>query len=96
MQGQSFAALGTAQHLAGHSNVLRFSPTVMPGRFALDKVRGIAELKAFGYSEAREALREITPRFLSSPAEPFMPLYSWGSNTQPGPFLTHRRRIGPS
>lgn len=76
MQGQSFAALGTAQHLAGHSNVLRFSPTVMSGRFALDKVQGIADLKAFGYSEAREALREITPRFLSAPAEPFVPLYS--------------------
>lgn len=76
MQGQSFAALGTAQHLAGHSNVLRFSPTVTPGRFALDKVDGLDELKAFGYTEAREALREVMPRFLYSPAQPFTPLYS--------------------
>lgn len=76
MQGQSFAAIGTAQHLAGHDNVFRFSPTVMPGRFALDKVQGISELKAFGYSEAREALRQLTPRFFSSEAEPFAPIYS--------------------
>lgn len=75
MQGQSFAAIGTAQHLAGHENVFRFSPTVMPGRFALDKVQGIGELKAFGYSEAREALRLLNPRFFSSAAEPFTPIY---------------------
>jgi uncharacterized protein len=76
MQGQSFAAIGTAQHLAGHDNVFRFSPTVMPGRFALDKVQGISELKAFGYSEAREALRQLTPRFFSASAAPFSPAYS--------------------
>ncbi len=76
MQGQSFAAIGTAQHLAGHDNVFRYSPTVMPGRFALDKPDYISELKAFGYSEAREALRQLTPRFFSSTAAPFSPIYS--------------------
>jgi uncharacterized protein len=76
MRGQSFAALGTAQHLAGHENVFRFNPIVMPGRFALDKPQGIDELKAFGYSEARESLRQLTPRFFSSAAEPFAPIYS--------------------
>jgi uncharacterized protein len=76
MDGQSFAALGTAQHLAGHDSVLRFNPIVAPGRFALDSVRGIGELKAFGYSEARESLRQLTPRFFSAPAEQFKPVYS--------------------
>jgi patatin-like phospholipase/acyl hydrolase len=76
MQGQSFAALGTAQHLAGHDNVFRFSPVVVPGRFALDKVEGISELKAFGYSEARESLRQLTPRFFSVPADEFKPIHS--------------------
>ena len=76
MQGQSFAAIGTAQHLAGHDNVFRFNPVVMPGRFALDKPEGIGELRAFGYSEARESLRQLTPRFFSSTAEPFVPLHS--------------------
>jgi hypothetical protein len=76
MQGQSFAALGTAQHLAGHNNVFRFNPVVLPGRFALDKLQGMDELKAFGYSEARESLRQLTPRFFSSQAEPFAPVYS--------------------
>jgi patatin-like phospholipase/acyl hydrolase len=75
MQGQSFAALGTAQHLAGHNSVFRFSPVVVPGRFALDGLDGISELKAFGYSEARESLRQLTPRFFSTPADPFKPLY---------------------
>jgi hypothetical protein len=75
MEGQSFAALGTAQHLAGHDNILRFNPVVAPGRFALDRVQGIAELKALGYSEARESLRQLTPRFFSSPAEEFKPIY---------------------
>jgi patatin-like phospholipase/acyl hydrolase len=76
MQGQSFAALGTAQHLAGHDNIFRFSPVVVPGRFALDNVKGISELKALGYSEARESLRQLTPRFFSAPADPFKSIYS--------------------
>jgi uncharacterized protein len=76
MQGQSFSALGTAQHLAGHGNVFRFDPVVLPGRFALDKPEGIGELKAFGYSEARESLRVLAPRFFSSAAEPFAPVHS--------------------
>ncbi len=76
MQGQSLAAIGTAQHLAGHDNVIRCNPIVTPGRFALDNVKGISELKAFGYSEAREALRQLTPRFFSSTAEPFYPIYA--------------------
>jgi patatin-like phospholipase/acyl hydrolase len=76
MEGQSFAALGTAQHLAGHENVFRFNPIVLPGRFTLDKVRRIGELKAFGYSEARESLRRLTPRFFSTPADQFTALWS--------------------
>lgn len=76
MQGQSFSALGTAQHLAGHSNVFRFNPVVVPGRFALDRVQGMTELRAFGYSEARESLRHLTPRFFSGAAEPFTTVYS--------------------
>ncbi len=76
IQGQSFSALGTAQHLAGHENVFRFNPIVTPGRFGLDKLGGIGELKAFGYSEARESLRQLTPRFFGSPADPFEPLHS--------------------
>jgi len=75
MDGQSFAAMGTAQHLAGHDNVFRFNPIVVPGRFALDKVQGIGELKAFGYSEARESLRQLTTRFFSTPAEQFKSNY---------------------
>jgi uncharacterized protein len=76
MQGQSFAALGTAQHLAGHDNVIRCNPMVMPGRFAMDQARGIDELKALGHSEARESLRQLTPRFFSCEAEPFIPVHS--------------------
>jgi patatin-like phospholipase/acyl hydrolase len=75
IQGQSFASLGTAQHLAGHENVFRYCPTVMPGRFGLDRPKGIAELKAFGYSEAREALRQLTPRFFSAKAAQFSPAH---------------------
>jgi hypothetical protein len=76
IRGQSFAALGTAQHLAGHDSVFRYSPSVLPGRFALDEPAGISELKAFGYSEARESLRQLTPRFFSAPAEPFTPFHT--------------------
>ena len=83
MEGQSFAALGTAQHLAGHDNVFRFNPIVAPKRFALDKTKGIADLKAFGCSEARESLRLIAPRFFSSKAEHFVPILSAGSNILP-------------
>src|SRR5262249_48196317 len=74
--GQSFGAIGTAQHLAGHDNIFRFNPTVIPGRFSLDRPAGIAELKAFGYSEARESLRQLVPRFFEREAEPFVSLRS--------------------
>jgi hypothetical protein len=76
IQGQSFGSLGTAQHLAGHENVFRYCPTVMKERFGLDRPAGIPELKAFGCSEARESLRQLTPRFFAAKAAQFTPFHS--------------------
>jgi len=74
MTAQSSAALGTAQLLAGHENVIRISPTVGKGRFELDAVKGIPSLKGLGDSEARKALPSLRRIFFNGiPAEPFVP-----------------------
>ncbi|MBI4537380.1 MAG: patatin-like phospholipase family protein [candidate division NC10 bacterium] len=73
MSGQSSAALGTAQLLAGHQNVFRISPSVPGGRFRLDSIREIPSLKGLGSSEARQALPVLRQAFFGEPAEEFRP-----------------------
>jgi patatin-like phospholipase/acyl hydrolase len=70
--GQSFGSIGTAAMFLGHQKILRISPPVNKGRFALDSIKGIDQLEALGYSEARKALPEIKIKFLTEPAEPFI------------------------
>lgn len=75
MAAQSSASSGTAAVLIGHENVLRISPPVTRGRFALDQVEGIAALKGLGDVEARKALPALRERFLTGPAEAFRPYH---------------------
>jgi len=76
MRGQSRSSLGMALHLTGRDkgleNVLRINPPVAPGRFSLDGVKAIKELRGFGYSEARQALPQVKDRFFSTEAAPFV------------------------
>jgi patatin-like phospholipase/acyl hydrolase len=76
MRGQSRSAIGMARHLTGRDrgleNIVRVNPSVAANRFSLDGVKGIQDLRGFGYSQARHALPEIKERFFSVEAEPFI------------------------
>lgn len=74
MSAQSSASLGTAQLLAGHTNVTRISPSVASGKFGLDVVKEIESLKGLGDSEARKALPSIE-EFFTDKSEDFIPVH---------------------
>jgi len=71
--GQSFGSMGTAAMFLGHEKILRISPPVSKGRFALDSAKGIDQLEALGRFEARKGLPELTKRFFGTPAPAFVP-----------------------
>ena len=71
MVPQSKAALGMANLLAGHGNVIRIDRDMPAGRFSLDNTREIASLKGLGDVEARNALPKLREIFLGNPVEPF-------------------------
>lgn len=73
MAGQSSAAIGTAQLLAGHENVVRICPPAAPGRFGLDVLHELESLRGLGDGEARKALPKLRPMFFWAEAEPFEP-----------------------
>ena len=73
MSGQSSASLGTAQLLIGHEKVIRVTPHVAPGKFALDSSTELANLKGLGASEARKFIPNLCTMFFNEPAEPFIP-----------------------
>jgi hypothetical protein len=79
MRGQSRSALGMAQHLTGRDKgadkVLRVDPAVARGRYRLDGVKQIEELRGLGYSEARHRLPYVRDRFFDRPCEPFVSLH---------------------
>lgn len=76
MRGQSRSAIGMARHLTGRDrgleNIVRVNPSVAANRFSLDNVRGIQDLRGFGYSQARHALPEIKDLFFGVEAETFV------------------------
>lgn len=76
MAGQSAAAEGTAQLIAGKENYVRISPKVAPGRFAMDSAKNIEVLAGMGAAEARHALPTVGPMFFSGKAEPFVPKHT--------------------
>lgn len=76
MRGQSFGALGTAQHLIGHKNVTRIDPEVPPGKYSLDNARTVADLCGIGASEARQHSPTLMREFFDEPAPDFKPHYT--------------------
>ncbi|BFD24829.1 MAG: CBASS cGAMP-activated phospholipase [Candidatus Parcubacteria bacterium] len=72
MSAQSSASYGTAQLLAGHSNITRINPVVSSGKFGLDVVKEIKSLKGLGETEARKALPNIE-LFFTDKVDPFIP-----------------------
>jgi uncharacterized protein len=72
MRAQSSSSTGIAQHLAGHSNVVRISPVVSRGRFALDITQRLNELSGLGDAEVRQWMPVIRNEFFAEQAEPFI------------------------
>jgi patatin-like phospholipase/acyl hydrolase len=79
MRGQSRSALGMAQHLTGRDKgadkILRVDPPVSSGRYRIDGVKQIEELRGLGYSEARHRLPYVRDRFFDKQCEPFVSLH---------------------
>ena len=75
MAGQSSSSLGTAQHLLGHENVHRVSPTVSGGRYKLDGVDGFKSLRGLGSSEARKEYPKVQSMFLTVKRSKFSPYH---------------------
>jgi len=78
MAAQSASAVGMVQHLLPDRNQLtRISPVVGKGRFALDRVKDIPELRGIGEFAARAAIPRLRNLFFEHPAaEEFVPFRS--------------------
>jgi uncharacterized protein len=74
LRAQSGGSLGIAYSLLGHGNVKRVNPMTPARKFDLDNVKGIEELAAFGYLEARKESSEVCQRFMAAEAPGFTPL----------------------
>jgi len=75
MRGQSAAALNQARFLLGKANVVRLSPIVPDGEFALDGVRRAEALIAKARHHSRSVAPEFQQVFGSHLAPPFQSLY---------------------
>lgn len=74
MKGQSSAAIGMATHLTNR-NVVRIDETVAKGKFSLDSISGIDNLKGLGYEKGRIEYQNIKEKFFDEPSEEFIPIY---------------------
>jgi len=75
MTAQSSASLGTAYTLLSHDQVKRICPFVPPGRFSLDGIDAIADLKGKGHTEARHQQPLLKDIFFNDKKEPFEPCH---------------------
>ncbi|MDT3696627.1 MAG: CBASS cGAMP-activated phospholipase [Ignavibacterium sp.] len=74
MKGQSSAALGMAVHLTNR-NVVRIDETVAKGKFSLDSISGIENLKGLGYDKGKKEFQNIKEKFFSESAKEFIPIH---------------------
>jgi hypothetical protein len=72
MAGQSSSALGITRLFVGEENLVRISPVVQQGRFAMDGVEGIKVLRGLGQGEARRELPRLRQLFFSELASAFI------------------------
>jgi patatin-like phospholipase/acyl hydrolase len=79
MNGQSHGAMGIAKLLTGHEHernaIFRVNHTVPSGKYSMDGVSEIRDLKGLGFSYARERFPGLEPIFFDVAAAPFEPLY---------------------
>lgn len=77
MKGQSSAAIGMATHLTNRG-VVRIDETVAKGKFSLDSVSAIENLKGLGMEKGRIEYQNIKEKFFNEPAEEFVPIHKIG------------------
>lgn len=79
MSGQSHGAMGIAKLLTGHEYhreaIFRVDHTVPTGKYSMDSVFAIKDLKGLGFTYAREKFPSLESVFFSYPAELFTPIY---------------------
>jgi len=73
MAGQSSSALGITRLFMGEENLVRISPTVQQGRFAMDGVRDTRALCGLGQGEARKELTRLRSLFFTEATDAFIP-----------------------
>ena len=80
MAGQSHSAIGTAKIITGDVHdrkaIWRIDQTAPEGRYTLDNVERIAEMKNRAIVEAREQLPELRQHFFGKPAAGFTPFHN--------------------
>jgi len=80
MAGQSHSAMGTAKIVTGDVHyrraIWRIDQTAPLGRYTLDNVGRITEMKNRGFTEAREQLPILRPHFFAERAAEFLPFHS--------------------
>jgi patatin-like phospholipase/acyl hydrolase len=83
MAGQSHSAMGAAKIITGDVHerkaIWRIDQTVPLGRYTLDDVSRIAEMKNRAVTEAREQLPELRRHFFTDAAAEFRPFHQLGS-----------------
>lgn len=77
MRGQSSAAIGMATHLTNYG-VIRIDETVAKGKFSLDSVSEIENLKGLGLEKGRIEFQNIKNKFLDEAVEEFIPVHKIG------------------
>ena len=79
MAGQSHSAMGAAKIITGDVHqrkaIWRIDQTVPLGRYTLDDVSRINEMKSRAFAEAREQLPELRRHFFHEPADEFIPFH---------------------
>lgn len=74
MRGQSSAANGMAMHLTNYG-LVRIDETVSKGKFSIDSIYSIENLKGLGLEKGRNEIKNIKDKFFDEPAEEFVPKY---------------------
>jgi hypothetical protein len=80
MSGQSHGAMGIAKLLTGHEHegrntIFRVNHTVSAGKYPMDGVSEIKDLKGLGFTSAREEFPRLKPIFFDGAAESFESLH---------------------
>lgn len=73
LNASSRGGMGTAMHLVGFENFVRFDAPVPPGKFALDRIRA-ESVRGYASTISRNLAPEFTAKFADHPAPAFTPL----------------------